>query len=72
MREAISPLMLCAGVSGAHMRARAVCVHAALKLTVKLLVMYEKRGDSKAALSVHIFYMLFVWLSRITKLNFND
>lgn len=51
MRESISPLLLCAGVGGAHMRARAVCVHAALKLTVKLLQSYEKRNDTEAAIS---------------------
>lgn len=55
MRESISPLMLCAGVGGAHMRARAVCVHAALKLTAKLLLIYEKRTDSDAAISVNKF-----------------
>ncbi|KAJ0181197.1 hypothetical protein K1T71_003282 [Dendrolimus kikuchii] len=52
MREAVSPLMLCAGVGGAHMRARAVCVHAALKLTAKLLLRYEKRADPNAAISI--------------------
>lgn len=62
MRDSISPLMLCAGVGGGTMRARAVCVHAALKLAVKLLSVYEKRGDVDAALSVTTFYVtLFVY-----------
>ncbi|CAG9783005.1 unnamed protein product [Diatraea saccharalis] len=52
MRESVSPLLLCAGVGGGHMRARAVCVHAALKLTAKLLSIYEARGELTAALSV--------------------
>ncbi|XP_049887689.1 AP-3 complex subunit delta [Pectinophora gossypiella] len=52
MRESISPLTLCAGVGGGGMRARAVCVHAALKLAAKLLLAYERRGDMDAALSV--------------------
>ncbi|KAI5634782.1 non-SMC mitotic condensation complex subunit 1 domain-containing protein [Phthorimaea operculella] len=52
MRDAISPLMMCAGVGGGYMRARAVCVHAALKLASKLLLEYEQRGDMDAALSV--------------------
>ncbi|CAH2263050.1 jg10839 [Pararge aegeria aegeria] len=43
MRESISPLALCAGTgaSGAYMRARAVCVHAALKLAAKLLLFLD-------------------------------
>lgn len=52
MRESVSPLLVCAAVGGAHMRARAVCVHAAFKLTAKLLHCYEKRGDLDAAISV--------------------
>ncbi|KAL0850158.1 hypothetical protein ABMA28_012033 [Loxostege sticticalis] len=52
MREAISPLVVCAGVGGGHMRARAVCAHAALKLAARLLLRYERRGDLNAALSV--------------------
>ncbi|CAG9575829.1 unnamed protein product [Danaus chrysippus] len=56
MRSSLSPLLVCAGLnsgpSSGHMRARAVCVHAALKLTARLLVMYESRGDRNAALSV--------------------
>lgn len=54
MRESVSALGTCAGVGGAHMRARALCVHAALKLTAKLLLTYEKRGDLDAALMVTI------------------
>ncbi|KAG6458668.1 hypothetical protein O3G_MSEX010976 [Manduca sexta] len=52
MRESVSPLLVCAGVGGPQMRARAVCVHAAFKLTAKLLVVYEQRGDMEAAVSV--------------------
>ncbi|XP_034841147.1 AP-3 complex subunit delta isoform X1 [Maniola hyperantus] len=54
MREALSPLALCAGAAagGAPMRARAVCAHAALKLAAKLLLLYEQRGDLPAALAV--------------------
>ncbi|XP_072936013.1 AP-3 complex subunit delta [Epargyreus clarus] len=52
MRESISPLSLCAGVCGAHMRARAVCAHAALKLCAKLLLRFEQRGDLHSAVSV--------------------
>lgn len=52
MRESVSALATCAGVGGAHMRARALCVHAALKLTAKLLVIYEKRGNLEAALTI--------------------
>ncbi|XP_028168613.1 AP-3 complex subunit delta [Ostrinia furnacalis] len=52
MREAISPLVVCAGVGGGQMRARAVCAHAALKLASRLLLRYEQRGDRDAALSV--------------------
>ncbi|XP_059049466.1 AP-3 complex subunit delta [Achroia grisella] len=52
MRESVSPLLVCAAVGGPHMRARAVCVHAAFKLTARLLHAYETRGDLDAALSV--------------------
>ncbi|KAM3966582.1 adaptor-related protein complex 3, delta 1 subunit-like garnet [Aphomia sociella] len=52
MRESVSPLLVCAGVGGSHMRARAVCVHAALKLTARLLRQYELRGDLDAAISI--------------------
>ncbi|XP_013167088.1 PREDICTED: AP-3 complex subunit delta [Papilio xuthus] len=52
MRDSISPLLGCAGVGGAHMRARAVCVHAALKLCARLLQLYEQRNDLLAAQSV--------------------
>ncbi|XP_068628481.1 AP-3 complex subunit delta isoform X2 [Battus philenor] len=52
MRESISPLLSCAGVGGAHMRARAVCVHAALKLCGRLLLNYERRNDLTTALEV--------------------
>ncbi|CAH2068610.1 unnamed protein product, partial [Iphiclides podalirius] len=52
MRESISPLLACAGVGGAYMRARAVCVHAALKLCARLLLAYERRGDVNSALEV--------------------
>ncbi|XP_013144425.1 PREDICTED: AP-3 complex subunit delta [Papilio polytes] len=52
MRDSISPLMGCAGVGGAQMRARAVCVHAALKLCARLLLVYEQRNDLAAAQSV--------------------
>ncbi|XP_028037102.1 AP-3 complex subunit delta [Bombyx mandarina] len=37
MLSAVSPLLACAGVGGGYMRARAVCVHAALKLCARLL-----------------------------------
>ncbi|KOB64270.1 AP-3 complex subunit delta [Operophtera brumata] len=43
--EVISPLLVCAGVGGGHMRARAVCMHAALKLTVKLLAILRNAID---------------------------
>ncbi|XP_075982837.1 adaptor-related protein complex 3, delta 1 subunit-like garnet [Anticarsia gemmatalis] len=52
MHESISPLLVCAGIGGAHMRARAVCVHAALKLTANLLLKYELDGDRQAAIDV--------------------
>ncbi|XP_061712599.1 AP-3 complex subunit delta isoform X1 [Cydia pomonella] len=52
MRNAISPLLLCAGAGGGAMRARAVCVHAAFKLAARLLARYEARRDQAAALSV--------------------
>ncbi|XP_013195011.2 AP-3 complex subunit delta [Amyelois transitella] len=52
MRESISPLTLCAGVGGGHMRARAVCVHAALKLAAKLLLRYERAGRAQQASEV--------------------
>ncbi|KAI8429904.1 hypothetical protein MSG28_000382 [Choristoneura fumiferana] len=52
MRDAVSPLLLCAGAGGGAMRARAVCAHAALKLAARLLARYEARRDLPAALSV--------------------
>ncbi|RVE46075.1 hypothetical protein evm_009239 [Chilo suppressalis] len=52
MRESISPLLACAGVGGGHMRARAVCVHAALKLAARLLRAHADRGSLHDALSV--------------------
>lgn len=54
MRESVSGLLVCAGIGGGHMRARAVCVHAALKLVANLLKLYEERGDKDAAISVSI------------------
>ncbi|KAL4705006.1 hypothetical protein ACJJTC_009794 [Scirpophaga incertulas] len=52
MRESISPLLSCAGVGGGAMRARAVCVHAALKLAARLLRRLEARADRAAALHI--------------------
>ncbi|CAH0722583.1 unnamed protein product, partial [Brenthis ino] len=53
MRESISALTQCAGAAaGAHMRARAVCVHAALKLAARLLRAAEARGDRALVLAV--------------------
>ncbi|XP_053602028.1 AP-3 complex subunit delta [Plodia interpunctella] len=48
MRSSISPLLVCAGAGGGHMRARAVCVHAALKLAAKLLLRYEAGRKAQA------------------------
>ncbi|KAJ8734794.1 hypothetical protein PYW08_014044 [Mythimna loreyi] len=52
MRESISGLLVCAGTGGAAMRARAVCVHAALKLCAQLLRLYEERNDKDAAINI--------------------
>ncbi|XP_047538329.1 AP-3 complex subunit delta [Vanessa atalanta] len=54
MRESISALTLCASADagGPHMRARAVCVHAALKLAAKLLRAFELRGDRRSVIAV--------------------
>ncbi|CAG5017958.1 unnamed protein product [Parnassius apollo] len=52
VRECISSLLSCAGVGGAQMRARAVCVHSALKLCARLLLTYERRRDLDAALAI--------------------
>ncbi|XP_050353231.1 AP-3 complex subunit delta [Nymphalis io] len=54
MRESISALTLVAGADagGPAMRARAVCVQAALKLAAKLLRAFELRGDRRAVLAV--------------------
>lgn len=52
MRESVSGLLTCAGTGGGAMRARAVCVHAALKLTAQLLRLYEARNDKDAAITV--------------------
>nr|QHN70698.1 garnet [Limenitis arthemis astyanax] len=53
MRESISALTLCAcSGAGTTMRARAVCVHAALKLASKMLLIFERRNDRKSVISV--------------------
>ncbi|CAH2099889.1 unnamed protein product [Euphydryas editha] len=54
MRESISALTLCAGAGagGPAVRARAVCVHAALKLAARLLRAFELRADRRAVLAV--------------------
>lgn len=57
MRESVSGLLVCAGLGGGAMRARAVCVHAALKLTANLLRMYEARNDREAAISVSCLFI---------------
>ncbi|VVC94180.1 unnamed protein product [Leptidea sinapis] len=53
MRECISPLLVCAGLQagGGAMRARAVCVHAALKVIAKLLLRY-RHGRRQNAINV--------------------
>ncbi|CAK1548539.1 unnamed protein product [Leptosia nina] len=55
MRESITPVLVCARAhagGGGAMRARAVCVHAALKLLAKLLLLYEQRGERNNAITV--------------------
>ncbi|KAH9634046.1 hypothetical protein HF086_001248 [Spodoptera exigua] len=52
MRESVSGLLICAGTGGGHMRARAVCVHAALKIVANLLRLYEGRNDLEAAIAL--------------------
>lgn len=52
MHESIAALLLCGGTGGGAMRARAVCVHAALKLVANLLTKYENDGDRQAAIDV--------------------
>lgn len=52
MRESVSGLLICAGTGGGHMRARAVCVHAALKIVANLLRLYEGRNDMDAAIAI--------------------
>lgn len=73
MRESISALTQCAGAgAGTHMRARAVCVHAALKLAARLLRACERRGDRTTALAVSTipttystYYLLYLYLSNL-------
>lgn len=58
MRESLSSLTACAGAGGgAHVRARAVCAHAALKLAARLLRAHERRGERTAALAVSTSYL---------------
>ncbi|XP_063890764.1 AP-3 complex subunit delta [Helicoverpa armigera] len=52
MRESVSGLLSCAGIGGGAVRARAVCVHAALKLTAHLLRIYEERNDMEHAIAI--------------------
>lgn len=52
MHSAISPLLVCAGIGGVQVRARAVCVHAAVKLVANLLLNYQAVGDLRAAIQV--------------------
>ncbi|CAH4030802.1 unnamed protein product [Pieris brassicae] len=52
MRESISSVLGCARTGGGTMRARAVCVHAAIKLIAKLLLLYEQRGERDSAVDV--------------------
>lgn len=58
MHEAVSPLLICAGVGGGMMRARAICAHAALKLTARLLRIYEQNNNRKKAIDVIIVVVL--------------
>ncbi|CAG4922665.1 unnamed protein product [Colias eurytheme] len=55
MRESIPAVLVCARAH-AHgsggMRARAVCVHAALKLLAKLLLLYEQSGRREEAVNI--------------------
>jgi hypothetical protein len=74
MRESVSPLLQCAGVGGAHMRARAVCVHAALKLSARLLLQCEARRDKSAALEVTtqtlwLYISIIYYKSEVTQNN---
>lgn len=65
MRESLSALALAAGAEagGAAVRARAVCVHAALKLAARLLRAAERRADRRALRAVssrsHYVQLLF-------------
>ncbi|XP_026727334.1 AP-3 complex subunit delta [Trichoplusia ni] len=52
MRSSVCALLQCGGISGGSVRARAVCVHAALKLAANLLQLYEARNDKDAAIDV--------------------
>lgn len=54
MQAAIGPLLVCGGLGGGHMRARAVCVHAALKVAAHLLLKHEAAGDRTSAIDVSI------------------
>lgn len=60
MHEAVSPLLICAGVGGGMMRARAICAHAALKLTARLLRIYEQNNNRKKAIDVIIVIIVVV------------
>ncbi|CAG9107818.1 unnamed protein product [Plutella xylostella] len=52
MESSITPLLLCAGGSGGAARARAVCVHGALKLCARVLRLKERRGEKARAIEI--------------------
>lgn len=56
MRQSVWSLLQCGAISGGSVRARAVCVHAALKLAANLLQLYEARNDKDAAIAVRTVF----------------